>query len=272
MTLVVLWALATAVTLGPGLELLSAQDNVTSVGRPAQSVVTELQQERKLTLVYLATARRDATAMNAQRAAHGRGHDPDSAIGWRRSRGPDDPTGQRVTALRSSLDSLTGLRTSVDHGEIDRAGAMRHYTGTVDAAFGVVASVLAVPDAELAGQARAITGLARGRELLAQEDALIGGVAAAGRMTAAELAQLVQLIGARRFLFADTVPDLHPADRDEFRQLTQTDAFTRIAQMEDRLATDGTARCRGADRCRRLALGVRHGLGRARTVRAARGE
>ena len=58
-------------------------------------------------------------------------------------------------------------------------------------------------------------------------------------MTAAELAQLVQLIGARRFLFADTVPDLHPADRDEFRQLTQTDAFTRIAQMEDRLATDG---------------------------------
>ncbi len=239
MTLVVLWALATAVTLGPGLELLSAQDNVTSVGRPAQSVVTQLQRERKLTLVYLATARRDAAAMNAQRAA------TDEAISrFRRSAGDapsstGGPTGQRVAALLSSLDSLPGLRTSVDHGEIDRSGAMRHYTGTVDAAFAVFASALAVPDAELAGQARAITALARGRDLLAQEDALIGGVAAAGRVSAAELAQVVQLVGARRFLFAETAPDLHPADREEFQQLTQTDAFTRIAQIEDRLATEG---------------------------------
>ena len=46
MTLVVLWALATAVTLGPGLELLSARDRVTNIGRPAQSVVNELRLNR----------------------------------------------------------------------------------------------------------------------------------------------------------------------------------------------------------------------------------
>ena len=54
-TLVMMWALTTWVTLGPGLNLLDAQNNLDNVGKPSQALIAELQAERKLSFGYIAT-------------------------------------------------------------------------------------------------------------------------------------------------------------------------------------------------------------------------
>src|SRR5687768_5241708 len=46
--LIVMWLLATAVTLGPGLDLLATRNTVATIARPAQNLATEVQAERKL--------------------------------------------------------------------------------------------------------------------------------------------------------------------------------------------------------------------------------
>src|SRR5687767_2998918 len=67
-TLVVMWILATTVTLGPGLDLVEARENLDTVGRPTQALITEIQAERRLTMVQLASPAPQPAALTRQRA------------------------------------------------------------------------------------------------------------------------------------------------------------------------------------------------------------
>src|SRR5215211_8187659 len=68
LSLVALWVFAATVTLREGLNLFGVSTLGENVGRPVESLLTELQQERRLTLVHLggrSTAQR--AALIAQR-------------------------------------------------------------------------------------------------------------------------------------------------------------------------------------------------------------
>ncbi|MET8466718.1 nitrate- and nitrite sensing domain-containing protein, partial [Micromonospora zamorensis] len=52
--LLALWIFATTLTFGPALNLLSARTLLYDLGRPGEAVVTELQRERRLSVVQLA--------------------------------------------------------------------------------------------------------------------------------------------------------------------------------------------------------------------------
>ena len=78
------------------------------------------------------------------------------------------------------------------------------------------------------------SSLGRAREVLAQEDAVISGALAAGVFPAADLGQVVQLIGAQRYLFALTLPDLNLTDRVEFEALAAPTPFTALVALENR--------------------------------------
>ncbi len=242
-TLVAMWALATAVTLGPGLDLLDAQNNVETVGRPVQALVAEIQAERKMSMVYLASGRKDPAALTAQRS------ETDARVTrLRQSAGSEDArnaatdlTSQRLTELFAALDSMALLRAGVDRGVIDRASALRQYTDIVASSFLVSGSLIRAADEDLARESRALVGLGRAREILAQEDAMLSAAFAAGSLAAADLGQTVQLIGAQRFRFAETLPDLNRVDLSEYEALIATEPFTRLATLENRIVSDARA-------------------------------
>jgi len=129
-TLVAMWALATAVTLGPGLDLLDAQNNVETVGRPVQALVAEIQAERKMSMVYLASGRKDPAALTAQRS------ETDARVTrLRQSAGSEDArnaatdlTSQRLTELFLSAPD-PGLATEVWQAVVsaDDAGETRDF-------------------------------------------------------------------------------------------------------------------------------------------------
>jgi signal transduction histidine kinase len=205
--------------------------------------VAKLQAERKLSVVFLASGRRDSAALKDARAQ------TDAAVATFRnlSEGQSaqgaqtDLTRQRRSEMISELTSLASVRSSVDLGQVDRGGALRLYSQIIDVSFQLFDSLVRIADDTLARESHALVGLGRAREILAQEDAVISGAMALGSFTQNDLAQTVQLIGAQRLLFTDAQNGLNSTDRDEYRGLAASAPFTTLATLENRIVTEGRA-------------------------------
>jgi signal transduction histidine kinase len=242
-SLVALWLFATSITLPAALRLVDVGTIYSEIGRPTESLVAELQHERKLAQVYLGTARRDPAAFTAQRAR------TDAVIAsWRRratSGSVDDAATAdgrvHIQGLLSGLDRLVAIRDAVETGQTDRPTAQRQYSQIIDGAFGLFLAMIGVEDQTASKDARLVIGLARGRELLAQEDALLAGAASTHRLSTTEPGQLSQLIGAQRLLYADNVPELRPTDRARFERVFATETARDLRGLEDRLGIEARA-------------------------------
>ncbi|MEV0215839.1 nitrate- and nitrite sensing domain-containing protein [Micromonospora sp. NPDC050695] len=234
--LLALWIFATTLTFGPALNLLSARTLLYDLGRPGEAVVSELQRERRLSVVQLAgTTELPALAEQRQRT--------DRAITELRRRvdgealrdAADDLLEDRVDRLLTALAALPTGRDFIDDRMMDRTGALGLYSGMVSAAFQAFAGMATLNDPAINRQALALTALGRSRELLGQTDAMLAGVLTAGRFADGEHAQLVQAIGNQRWLTESAVADLPEAGRTAYQRLTESAAFTSLRAMQDAL-------------------------------------
>ncbi|MFB6393611.1 nitrate- and nitrite sensing domain-containing protein [Polymorphospora lycopeni] len=238
--LLALWIFATTLTVGPALSLLSAQSLLNDLGFPGQAMVSELQRERRLSLVYLA-GDTDTTELGQQRVS------TDRAIAEfrRRALNPDfragvDPTlNARLGQLATALDTLPSGRGFIDRRDLDRTGALGLYTSTIDAAFRTFSALAALPDDQINSEVRALTSLGQAREVLGQADALLAGVFTAGRFADGEHGQLVQILGTKRHLYGAAVADLNSEDRATYLRLVEGETFVRLQNLEDRLIAEG---------------------------------
>lgn len=238
--LVVLWVIATWVTLGPGVTLLEVRDSVDSVGRPAQALITQLQAERKLAIGHLAG---DGAAVEPQYAR------TDAAVTDFRARAENGDVRSALTStgadrlddLLLHLGTLPSLRDSVERGSIQAPEALRRYTEMVEAGLSLVRTLIRPSTEDLLREAQALMALGEARELLSREDAVVSGALVAGRFTSAELSQTVQLIGARRHQATLAVVDLHPTDRAAYTDLIADDPAATLRALEDRLIAEARA-------------------------------
>jgi hypothetical protein len=242
-----LWLLATALTVGPARNLSDAGLFARSVGNPAAAVVTELQTERRLTAVWLARpgnaaemqVQRDATdtAMAAFRRLSSSSQVADRA---------NDLVKRRLSEFTAGLDEVAAMRGEADaaasaRGTDSRSSVMSRYTRVIDAAYRLFSPLAEVQDPQLSQLSRTLIGLSRARELVAQEDALVSAVAAAGKMSMNDVTQIAGAIGAQRQLFADASAELPAADLQRYADMTKGDAFVQLAGMEQALLTRSQA-------------------------------
>ncbi|MEU9508316.1 nitrate- and nitrite sensing domain-containing protein [Micromonospora sp. NPDC048170] len=240
--LLALWIFATTLTFGPALDLLAARTLLYDLGHPGETVVAELQRERRLSVVQLAG---DGTApgLAEQRQR------TDRAIAELRRRvggedlrdAADDILDARLDQLVTALESLPAGREFIDRRAVDRAGAIGLYSGMINSAFLAFSAMANLPDQDLNRQALALTALGRSRELLGQTDALLAGVFTAGRFADGEHLQLVQTIGNQRFLAETAVADLPGPERAAFQRMTEGPAFGRLRTMQDTLIGAGSS-------------------------------
>ncbi|GAB3962509.1 nitrate- and nitrite sensing domain-containing protein [Plantactinospora veratri] len=235
-----LWIFATTLTVGPASNLLATQTLLDEVGRPGETLVVELQQERRLSVRQLVDPS-TAAVLADQRIR------TDRAIAEFRRRTSDtdlrDTTGAlldaRIDQLLTAVDALRSGRVFIDRRTVDASGALGLYSGIIDAAFRTFSALNTLPDETLAREARSLTELGRAREVLAQADALLAGVFSAGRFAPGEHAQFVQIVGTQRFLYSAATAELPDADRVAYQQLTEGDAYVRLRRMEDDLIGRG---------------------------------
>ncbi|MEU4717130.1 nitrate- and nitrite sensing domain-containing protein, partial [Micromonospora purpureochromogenes] len=241
-SLAALWAFAAWVTLRDGLNVLGVQTLDAQIAEPSESLLTELQRERRMSAAYLGRPSQEQAEQLREQRRRSEERAADFAESARSSRArlaSSDELVERIDEVVTRLDALGAVRDAVATRAVDRAGAVDSYTGVLDSLFRVYASLGKLDDEQIAKDTATLTQLVRVRELMSQEDALFAGVAAAGRINDREYAQFAHLVGAQRFLAGEALAELPDADRERYVRMTDGQSFVRLRSMEDRLVRDG---------------------------------
>ncbi|MFB9178538.1 nitrate- and nitrite sensing domain-containing protein [Dactylosporangium sucinum] len=244
LSLAALWAFAAWVTLREGLNLFWVQAHNSNIYQPSEPLLRDLQSERRLSTAYLGAPgdqqRQNLTA-GRQQTEQASAAFRTSAQSWQANPSGDEDLQRAVDKVIAGLDGLAAVRAQIDARTIDRAAASTAFTQLVDSLFEVYDSLGGLDDKVIAADAAALIQLNRTWELISQEDALLTGSIAAGRMTADEHAQFVQIVGAQRFLASDTVASLSSADQARYSQMAGGKDFTAFRAVEDRVIAETRA-------------------------------
>lgn len=221
-SLIALWGFATFLTGREAGNLLSAGTLVEKVGHPLEDTVRAIQDERRQTLVFLA----DPRASNAlpllqrQRAATDRVlnsvKDGARQKDIRDALSSDDDA--QLNSILGTVEGLGALRDSVDRRSIDRSKAMEFYGRLIDPCYRFLTGLRTMENVSMDKQVRGLVGISRAREMLSREDALVASSLIAGRLTAAELRQISDLVANRKLLYEINVDALPASERQRVEQ------------------------------------------------------
>ncbi|PZG23447.1 histidine kinase [Micromonospora craterilacus] len=233
--LVALWAFAAWVTVREGVNLVGVRALDARVFDPSEPLLLQLQLERRTSLAYLgrpAEAQRGELEQLRQRTDELAAEFAQSADNWQVSLLGSEDLRERVTELNRGLDTLRDTRTAVDGRNIGRSEVGKAFTELIESIYQIYHELGNLDDDEVADDTAQLIRLNRARELLSQEDALLAGVLAAGRITPAERAEFARVVGARQFLAEQAVISLPDADQRRYAQLIAGPNFRRLAELE----------------------------------------
>ncbi|WP_433223574.1 nitrate- and nitrite sensing domain-containing protein [Dactylosporangium sp. CS-047395] len=243
--LVALWLFAVSITLPSALDLRGASTIADRVGEPAETMVTALQSERQLTGAFLASGRKSGQALMVEARQK-----TDLAVAnfqRQSSSGPaqDAASDELKVALETTMKALTSLapiRAAADGGG-EPDDARNGISLIVNTTYGVFEAASNHSDAGVAAEARGVFVLSMVRELLSEEDALVGDFTTEGDYTVEDYAQMVTLVGQARLLLPYAATQLRAEQQAQYQQqLGGTPALKALQDLENRLigTTPGT--------------------------------
>ncbi|WP_200300594.1 nitrate- and nitrite sensing domain-containing protein [Streptomyces adelaidensis] len=230
------WTFATVLTGREARDLFRVADIVEEVGFPTEDTIRVLQQERRQTLVYLADPRASEalTALDRSRSAtdeavdefreHARDSDLRAEMG--------EATSLRLTAILDALDTLPALRTTVESGTVTVPETLKLYNSLVDPCFTLLSNLPALDNVEMDKQGRALLNVARSRELLSREDALLSSVLVADRITQDEIRDFSDLVAQRTLMYEISLPLLPASERDRFNRYWKNASTAPLRSVE----------------------------------------
>ncbi|MEU5671982.1 nitrate- and nitrite sensing domain-containing protein [Micromonospora sp. NPDC047753] len=242
LSLVALWMFAAWVTLRDGFNLLGVQLLNSKVYTPSEPLLQELQVERRLTQAYLSNpeaAQRTALEAEHRKTTQLAGAFADSVRNWQVDMAGSSALDNQLRMTIAQVDTLKQTRAEVLDRKIDRIAAAEAYTGAIESIFQIYDVTGSLDDKQIAGEAAALIQLNRMKELVSQEDALLSGLFGNGRMSGAEYARYVALVGAERFVGEETRVRLADADQRRYQQLVEGEAFTRLRAVQDSIIREG---------------------------------
>ncbi|MBB5118295.1 sensor histidine kinase [Streptomyces eurocidicus] len=239
-----LWAFATVLTGREAAQLLSVAEVWRKVGFPAEDMVHALQKERRQALVYLADPRSDALAvLNDRQAA------TDRMVTAFRALSRDDvrddmsaASATRFARVEKSLDDLEGLRRKVHDDAIGRPGAFQAYSELVEPYYAFLGSLSALQDAETDKQGRALVGIARAREALSREDALLAAALTVGTVSRQDLRAVSDRVAERRILHDTNTTLLPLTDQNAYGDYWRGPTARALRATEDAVILAGPGR------------------------------
>ncbi|WP_079170967.1 MULTISPECIES: nitrate- and nitrite sensing domain-containing protein [unclassified Streptomyces] len=277
-SLTALWGFATYLTSREAGHLLDVGHVLEKVGHPLEGTVRVIQQERRQSLIYLADPRTaDAhETLRRHRAATDRALDALRAD----ARDPrvtgtmDEAAAGRLASLMEALDGLETLRRSVDTRAVGRIQALEFYNRLIDPCYTFLVHLHTLDDVEMDKQARALVGLARAREMVAREDALIVSSLISNRLTAEEVRLLSDLVARREQLYEVNLEILPSSEREVFQLFWREPVTEPLREAEETVVASGPtgdpARVVDAVRWEQAANAVLSGLAAENTEAGAR--
>ncbi|MBD0675545.1 hypothetical protein BU198_33830 [Streptomyces sp. CBMA156] len=255
-SVIALWGFATVTTAQGVWDLLRQRDAQRTVLTPVAETVAGLQAERTAAGQLLAAP---ATAPTAVRESALReaatvtdraftplfpdARHPDQGYNRADAQGLGGDAATRLDALGSSLAALPVLRSRVLARSVGWPEAYAAYGEAVDRALAAAGVVAPFQERQTAADARVLLELARSRELLAREDALLRAAQLSGALGDDQLREFSGAAFARRAFEVGSAADLRPAEREALLAVTGGQDHRELAGYEDRVraAADGRA-------------------------------
>ncbi|MDT0310147.1 nitrate- and nitrite sensing domain-containing protein, partial [Streptomyces sp. DSM 44917] len=240
LSLVSVWAFASAITVPGAREVFAETSASDALSDPARQVLQAVQRERRQTLVRLGDPRL-TDEHSGTRDSHRR---TDEAVELIRDRadgsrgGLDEEARDQLDAFLGALDGLEQLRDQVRTGTLTTVTALDAYSDLADPGFRLLAVLEPVPEPGLDRHARAVNGLALAREQLSQEDAMVAGALAAGRLSREETERLTALIEARDRAYDGLLPELPQTDRRAHESFWESGPGRILSDLETVLLSD----------------------------------
>ncbi|MBQ1050511.1 nitrate- and nitrite sensing domain-containing protein [Micromonospora sp. C51] len=238
--LVALWSFAAWVTVRDGANLFGVQALDAQVFDPTEPLLLQLQLERRTSLVYLGRPREaqldELTRLRA-RTDRLAAEFVESTDDWQVGVFGSDALHDRIAELERRLAALPDTRTAVDGRNIGRGDAGARFTELIESIYQVYDELGNLDDEQIAEDTTQLIRLDRARELLSQEDAMLAGVLAAGRITSVERAEFTRVVGARQFVAEQAIVRLPEADQRRYEQMVTGASFRRLADLESQVMT-----------------------------------
>ncbi|MFJ7905766.1 nitrate- and nitrite sensing domain-containing protein [Kitasatospora sp. NPDC096204] len=254
-SVIALWGFATVTTAQGVWGLMRQRDAQRTLLTPVAETAAGLQAERTAVGQLLAapatapTAVRES-ALREAAAATDRAftplfpdaHRPDRGYNRADAQGLGGEAAARLDALGSSLAALPVLRDRVLARSVGWPEAYAAYGEAVDRALAAAGAVAPFQDRQVAADARVLLELARSRELLAREDALLRAAQLSGGLGDDQLREFAGAAFARREFERGAAADLRPADRESLLAVTGGQDHRELAGYEDRIRTAADGR------------------------------
>ncbi|MFJ1588486.1 nitrate- and nitrite sensing domain-containing protein [Streptomyces sp. NPDC088197] len=242
-SLTLIWAFAATIT---GREVFGRPDIqriVDNVGYPADDAVRNLQQERRVALVFLANTRDSEARIAYDKQEHA----TDASIAKMRttidaSGVRDDLNARsrdRLDDLLNTVEGLTSLRQRIDNQRITRDDAYQAYNSLVDPTFDLFEEYLPLSDVTLDSQRRAVIGLYRAQEEVSREDALMAAAISTGHTSKDELRSFTFAVAEQRNYYAVDLKTLTDEARAPFDTYWQSASGKALRAAENAIIVAG---------------------------------
>jgi signal transduction histidine kinase len=242
LSLIGLYAFAATITASDAVNLARAKALKSDTGTPTGNLESQVDAERLLAVLYLAApAPQNLAALKAQEQKTDKA---DSAFrAAMTSSATLDNAGaaekQAIAALVRQVGRIGQLRSEVASQAITRPEVINAYGDIITAADVALNKViLQETNVPLTNAGLTLVRLARSEEMLLREDALLTGDMAARSFSAADRQEFTQLVGARRALYDQTLPDLDPIYRAYYTRDISPRASATLAALENRVIAD----------------------------------
>ncbi|MEU7878583.1 sensor histidine kinase [Microbispora bryophytorum] len=236
-SLIALWAVTAGVAIGDSLSLRTYNTLWSTLRRPADSLIVDLQAERLTTARYLDSHRtddRDIMVLQRQRTDRTRDKLRTLALSGDSRSATTPAMRTQVDEMLAGLGRIDEIRAELDEGLSERLRAIETYNLVSDSIYRMHYSLALIDDIPIYQQSRVVISLGYAKELLTREQALEAAAGASG-LTDEERKLFTQLVGNRRFLIDQALPELDAGLRQLHVNLITTPLYQRLRLQEEQI-------------------------------------
>ncbi|NWF24813.1 nitrate- and nitrite sensing domain-containing protein [Streptomyces sp. PKU-EA00015] len=211
------------------------------IGVPLYDLMVEMQAERTMTAARWAGSSVSEEDLRKRRAATDR-----AAAEFRRS----SPTGgarseqadRRLLEVTEGLDDLDAYRERADARSGSADSTIAYYTGVISQMVRFYQDEFShTEDGRLTQEGRVVVAMFSASEMLAQQDTILAQAGPSKELTTSRFADIVNTIGAHRYLYDMwIVPYLPAEDNELYARMAHSEAWQTKTRIENEVVSEHT--------------------------------
>jgi signal transduction histidine kinase len=240
---VVIWLVASGYLVFQGYYNREVANGVRQVSIPAVPALASIQQERRLSVAYLARPSNDLQELiDQRRQTDERLSALRSAASERLANAPD-AISTRWSKLSDFLDQLPSVRSTIDSRSTNGDRVYDFYNQLLDAATDLFdTQARSVPDATATQGGIAAAEAFRASDLMSRSGSIIDGALGSGTLSEHDHLEFVSLVGAYHAALRNVAAHLHPDARQRYEALTASEPWQTLLAAENAVISSGAWR------------------------------